>query len=682
MSPILIIILSQYDTTFSSPHLLLALPALFAVSPIHPQYIQSLHLSLLAVRRCVQLRDHVSAGMTPELECRAWTAFVELGMKIVGASLSSNDKADGKLARILENEHPSLHHYTHTLTIQHAQLAYWQHNYKFARALLRRHVSTLSSMDAHSHHYSTHLTLVSFGLAANPVDISSALHSLDAILTLSERWGDPEVAFLARVIKLRALVSASSWSDIFPLLDTLETSPRPPVVTLVPQFKSELRASLELHVLALGVLAHIQAGHSKEASKRIAKLHTALDSGVLERNGIRDGVVEVPIQANVPLFIHVTHPRVFFHFAFLLSAVAMRDTTGRRPKPKIFAMEGLVVCERERPKKGHRSVGRYLPWTSLRVHHDVEERLAKIEADLLCELISICIQRSEFDDADEHLARLIAHTRTHQLWDTYNARITLYHAHVAHASGEFDRALKCYRVAAHLAGKEERGGCKRTGGDDVHAGVAIARFVSVAAQAGEVSMRLGIARRECNGEAIDDRFKRWGSEVAKECRALGGTLEAVGRVLEACLSEEIVLAKNHLKTSLNLTTQALDNHLRALVLALVSSHYLHTATDYAEMMLTTARQLAAGLGAPASKSQDPQFHSQNRSDGRPRKVGNAPLGLWVGRRFMELYRRTGRDKRARQQDNINAEFVQALKDIEHRMANHDAMDVDQTVPYH
>lgn len=56
-----------------------------------------------------------------------------------------------------------------------------------------------SSTDPHSHHYSTHLTLVSFALASNPVDITSAIHSLDVIHSLSERWGDPEVGSLALV---------------------------------------------------------------------------------------------------------------------------------------------------------------------------------------------------------------------------------------------------------------------------------------------------------------------------------------------------------------------------------------------------------------------------------------------------------------------------------------------------
>jgi hypothetical protein len=61
---------------------------------------------------------------------------------------------------------------------------------------------------------------------------------------------------------------------------------------------------------------------------------------------------------HTPLFIHTTHPRVYFHLAFLVSAVAMRDATGRRPKPKVFAAEGLAVCERERPKPHQTAIGR------------------------------------------------------------------------------------------------------------------------------------------------------------------------------------------------------------------------------------------------------------------------------------------------------------------------------------
>ena len=87
-----------------TPHLLLTLPALLALPPTHPHHTLALRLSLLATRRCLQLRNCAAAGMTPDLECRAWTAFVELGMKVVGAGLSGGDAEGEEWARGLEAE--------------------------------------------------------------------------------------------------------------------------------------------------------------------------------------------------------------------------------------------------------------------------------------------------------------------------------------------------------------------------------------------------------------------------------------------------------------------------------------------------------------------------------------------------------------------------------------------------
>ena len=89
--------------------------------------------------------------------------------------------------------------------------------------------------------------------------------------------------------------------------------------------------------------------------------------------------------------------------------------------------------------------------------------------------------------------------------------------------------------------------------------------------------------------------------------------------------------RQHLKRALELATKAQDNHLRALVLALVSAHYLHTAGDHARGMLQTCEQLAAGLGAPLKPVGAP---SAPAVDGAKDAVGNAPLGLWVGERFL------------------------------------------------
>ena len=66
----------------------------------------------------------------------------------------------------------------------------------------------------------------------------------------------------------------------------------------------------------------------------------------------------------------------------------------------------------------------------------------------------------------------------------------------------------------------------------------------------------------------------------------------------------------HLRTALDLTSASQDNHLRALIIALISSHYFHTARNHAENMLLTSEQLAAGMGA------QPRRPSSNISTGK------------------------------------------------------------------
>lgn len=82
--------------------------------------------------------------------------------------------------------------------------------------------------------------------------------------------------------------------------------------------------------------------------------------------------------------------------------------------------------------------------------------------------------------------------------------------------------------------------------------------------------------------------------------------------------------REYLKKSLTLATQAQDNYLRAVVLALVAAHYFHTAGDHAFKVLQTCEQLAAGLGAPPAKGQGEGSTS----------IGHARLGLWVGHKFL------------------------------------------------
>lgn len=57
--------------------------------------------------------------------------------------------------------------------------------------------------------------------------------------------------------------------------------------------------------------------------------------------------MQVKLPAGPPLVLQVTHPRILFLLAFLVSSVAKRDAVGRKPKRKVFAVEGLVSWEKE-----------------------------------------------------------------------------------------------------------------------------------------------------------------------------------------------------------------------------------------------------------------------------------------------------------------------------------------------
>lgn len=67
--------------------LLVSLPGLLAHPPNHKCHTLSLQMSLNALRRCLSL-----PALSPELECRAWTGVVEVGMRIIGGGLHEKDE--------------------------------------------------------------------------------------------------------------------------------------------------------------------------------------------------------------------------------------------------------------------------------------------------------------------------------------------------------------------------------------------------------------------------------------------------------------------------------------------------------------------------------------------------------------------------------------------------------------
>ncbi|KAI1791986.1 hypothetical protein LXA43DRAFT_1181381 [Ganoderma leucocontextum] len=713
--------------------LLVSLPALLAHPPNHKYYVHSLVLSLAALRKCLKLPAlppdiecrawtglaelgmRVISGGFSQSDEHAWARGTE----------SEVEKALSR-GSIIAQKHPSLRAYRHQIALLQAQLSHWQHKTKFARNQIRNLLSSFMPTDPFHVVYSAQLTLISFlttpvsnpKASANtshpakppttsshqrsgtsspqpsPQDVHAALAAVQELEDRATKQNHNHVALLARVLRTRIRVAAGMWADVRDAIQRAEvalglsyeptSTPKPrkpleqsqgngvtdpggkptsvptPVEQMFIMFENPFEAAMAVHLLMLSVVYYTHVGEAAEVSPRLSHLHALLDSEVLDK--FPDGHVEIMLPDGPSLVVQVTHPRILFLLAFLISSTSKRDAVGRRPKRKVFATEGLATWDVEASREISFSL-----WASVGDVQEVEERLARIKADLLCEVVAVSIMRSEFDTAEENLDTLISHTRTYDIFPFFSARIALHHAHLAHALARPARALRCYHAAAQHSDPSS--------------------FVHVAARAGEAALCVGIhRRRHALGDewreglsAADDNwpdgYEDWevvsarGREVLKACRGMGGTLEAIGQVLESCFTPEILKSKQHLKHALEVATKAQDNHLRALVLALVSAHYLHTAGDHARAMLQTCEQLAAGLGAPAKAAATASGNegaSTTPATTPTASVGNAPLGLWVGERFLELYKRYGKEARVQKQTVVNARLAKAVEELAER----------------
>lgn len=295
--------------------------------------------------------------------------------------------------------------------------------------------------------------------------------------------------------------------------------------------------------------------------------------------------------------------------------------------------------------------------------------------------------------SNQYLETLIAHARTSGFFEEYASRVTLHYAHLAHAIGDTNRAETCYRVAANLDGAGPVGSnAPLTGG-----------FVAAAARAGEALLRIGLAAVQAGPNIAPGPDQPPGAEyhaphldaptvaltkdaIVRCSSSRSAPLPALSELLSAALvPSQIIRSKSLLKHALTLSGNAGDNHMRALVLAFVGAQYVYTAPEHAMEVLAVCEALGAGMGATAQTN-----GCGNRVDmgsgGSADAIGNAPLRLWVGERFLgrfildnyvasfsstgslvELFNRAGKEKRVRKQEEFNALYRSAVdKARDHR----------------
>lgn len=594
---------------------------------------------MVALRKCLQIK-----ALSPETECRAWATLAQVGLQVVGSRLSISSHERHAWARNIEAEidraitkcsviaqqHPSLRKYKHQIILVHAQFSLWQQKPKFSLTLLRRLTASITVQDSPQTAYLAFLKMISQHISLNEFHV--ALTFVDKLRDSSFNHQHSHVTLLSHVLRLKVLVAGGFWADAglasrfaedalglrYGTATTL-ASVAPTVSPTYIDFEDRFECVMALHTLVLSVVYYAKSGISSESSVRLSHLHALLDAKALGCLG--DGSIQIDFPAGPPIHIEVTHPRVFYLIGFLLTSASKRDAMGRKPRRKIFALEGLKAWEKEITK----SLDCPSWWTisdidQMRIH------LARIKADILCELVAVSVIRSEFEEADKELNNLIAHTRTWEVFDEFCARIALHHAHLTHSLGKGAEASTYYAAASSLSESSN--------------------FVDVAATLGRAGLLIGLSAHlptsSLNGsrktptttplpDPSNEEILAFGSRAVRLAKGMGGTLEAAGKVIQAATSTEILRAKQYLKDGLSRASKSQDNHLRALIMALVSSHYFHTAYDQAEQVLSTCEQLAAGLGAPTDKI----------NPGLP-TFGNIQLGIWVSERTLELYSRSGR----------------------------------------
>jgi len=227
-------------------------------------------------------------------------------------------------------------------------------------------------------HYDYYLTYVTALLSSSPsqaVDSSAARGALRKLQAVAQGRGDLHVVSLALLLSLRLDMDVENWNGAGQLCLEAESSlslvfsdcatssqtgstgdSTPTLQQKTPEMPASQGSSsststlpatpfvlcLKVQVLVLSVIYHTHINASKAAAARLALLHQTLDSKAYA--SFTDCVQEVDLASGPPLVITVTHPRILYEMAFLISSISKRDVVGRKPKRKVFATEGLFIA--------------------------------------------------------------------------------------------------------------------------------------------------------------------------------------------------------------------------------------------------------------------------------------------------------------------------------------------------
>ncbi|KAK4700768.1 hypothetical protein P7C70_g5479, partial [Phenoliferia sp. Uapishka_3] len=540
---------------------------------------------------------------------------------------------------------------------------------KFAKSTLKRAIESTSPHTLPQWVYHLHFQLSS--LCASSRDFAGALSALKNVEIFAEVRGDENVLWTTRVMVARlavgegefkvakgALSKVAAWMGFDMSDPTVEDGKAKKAkqgeqlgaVQVLETPIKVLSRQLVIQFLLIFCLFQAREGNVKLAKEKLKMAHQLLDEKEIEE-GEGEGWTKLKIRPAEPtnrgkssapsssgsisyptsspycpppptplsVTVLLAPKTMVYDFAFLVSVAVHRDPFGSKPRSTLFANEGLRTLDAK--LAGTEALPPLAPQL-VRPH-----LLSLCEMSLHLSLFSaeLAIMRSSFPVARQHLNSALSLARTHGLWNTskpgavgFKSRLTLDEGLLAQAQAQTTLAEQCFLAVLRIKGEPT----SQETPEDVTSLALISLLT--------LRLTMGIPVRELSPIVA--------SIISKTNHpSASPSLVLIAELAQALTKGEITKSKSHLSEALKRANATLANHAKAVILALLANLFLFTRNDQAQKMLAASYNIAKGMGS--------------RGDGKPpeveqvkgivgdESVGNARLGLWVGERLLESFRR-------------------------------------------
>lgn len=207
----------------------------------------------------------------------------------------------------------------------------------------------------------------------------------------------------------------------------------------------------------------------------------------------------------------------------------------------------------------------------------------------------------------------IAFVQAHDLWHLYSARITLIQGMFSHALEQWDEAYKCYSIAAALTADPHM----RHLNILARASILFIRFaqgrtVNFSNTSGSRSIKLDKGATPTKRTSEQEELTRLARDIISDCQQDGTVplLKMLGNIVLAMVNGEVARGRALLGLAIAQADNTNNLHFKPLILALLSSYFLHMRNDQAQKMLHSARKYSESTFLPlalADKRRLPRY---------------------------------------------------------------------------